>query len=95
MATKLPQSDTLVNYCWLCRKYHGYETWCAFNLAKVAGKGLVIGIAAIAAAYGWFAEWSVKLLLLAVIGAFVYMAFATVLGWELDPVTPLLHSIRG
>lgn len=93
---KLPQADTLVSYCWCCRKYHGFETWCPFNCAKVGYRYFIVGVAFVCVAYATIIEWSVKLLLLALIGAFVYMAVATVLGWqEIDPVTPLLRSIQG
>jgi hypothetical protein len=37
----------------------------------MAGRGLVMAVAFAAAAYGWFIEWSVKLLLLGIIAAFL------------------------
>lgn len=87
---KLPAADTEITFCRLCRKYHGFETWCPFTLLKLGWKYLVLLVGGIAFGYGLLIEWSVKLLLLVLIAAFIYMALATVLQWEhLSP--PLLR----
>jgi hypothetical protein len=55
----------------------------------------MLGVAALAAAYGWFIDGWVNLLLVAITAAVIYIALATVLEWQqVDPVMPLLSSIR-
>jgi hypothetical protein len=92
VTTKLPQADTVISFCHLCRKYHGFETWCLFNLACMAGRGLIWTVAFIGAAYGLFIEWYVKIMLVALISALIYIAFVTVTGF--DPVPRLLRSVQ-
>jgi hypothetical protein len=92
---KLPLPDTEISYCQLCRKYHGYETWCPVNVGKTVGRLLILAIAYIAVIYEFLIAWSVKLMLLLIVLAFTYLAVATVLDWKVvDPLSPLLRSIQ-